>query len=139
MARGPSGRSLPTMSSDAITTALIAGGGPAAIEAALTLRDTAPEIRVALLTPQADYVHRAMSVFDPFAEPGVRRYPYADLAERGVPHDVKVYPDAGHSFMTRTPGVTGAIAQRLPIRASYHEPSATDATERVLRFLGEHL
>lgn len=63
----------------------------------------------------------------------------ADLAERGIPHDVKVYPDAGHSFMTRTPGVTGALAQRLPLRAGYHEPSATDATERVLRFLGEHL
>lgn len=62
-----------------------------------------------------------------------------DLAARGVPHDVKVYPEAGHSFMTRTPGVTGAIAQRLPIRAGYHEPSATDATERVLRFLAEHL
>lgn len=63
----------------------------------------------------------------------------ADLAGRGVPHDVKVYPDAGHSFMTRTPGVTGALARRLPIRADYHEPSATDATQRVLAFLRTHL
>nr|WP_304633532.1 dienelactone hydrolase family protein [Pseudonocardia sp. C8] len=63
----------------------------------------------------------------------------ADLAERGVPHDVKVYPDAGHSFMTRTPGITGALARRLPIRADFHEPSATDATQRMLAFLRTHL
>ena len=28
----------------------------------------------------------------------------ADLEALDVPHDVKVYPDAGHSFFTRTPG-----------------------------------
>ncbi|MEV1293472.1 dienelactone hydrolase family protein [Pseudonocardia sp. NPDC049635] len=63
----------------------------------------------------------------------------ADLAERGIPHDVKVYPEAGHSFMTRTPGVTGSLAARTPMHLEYHEPSATDATARVLAFLGEHL
>ncbi|MFP5072894.1 dienelactone hydrolase family protein [Pseudonocardia nantongensis] len=63
----------------------------------------------------------------------------ADLAERGVPHDVRTYPDAGHSFMTRTPGTKGALAKRSPLHAEYHEPSATDATRRVLTFLREHL
>ncbi|BBG03018.1 MULTISPECIES: dienelactone hydrolase family protein [Pseudonocardia] len=63
----------------------------------------------------------------------------ADLAERGIPHDVKVYPDAGHSFMTRTPGATGSVAARTPMHLEYHEPSATDATARVLTFLTEHL
>jgi carboxymethylenebutenolidase len=32
----------------------------------------------------------------------------ADLDAAGVPHDVKVYPDAGHSFFTRTPGLKGS-------------------------------
>ncbi|ALE84357.1 hypothetical protein XF36_15390 [Pseudonocardia sp. HH130629-09] len=63
----------------------------------------------------------------------------ADLEERGIPHDVVVYPGAGHSFMTRTPGVTGALARRSPLHAEYHEPSATDATERVRAFLHDHL
>lgn len=63
----------------------------------------------------------------------------ADLAERGIPHDVRTYPDAGHSFMTRTTGVAGAIGRRTPMHAEYHEPSATDATRRVLAFLREHL
>jgi carboxymethylenebutenolidase len=63
----------------------------------------------------------------------------ADLAERGIPHDVKVYPDAGHSFMTRTEGVLGAAARRSPLHAAYDEPAATDATRRVLEFLRAHL
>ncbi|MBN9755488.1 dienelactone hydrolase [Pseudonocardia sp. Ae406_Ps2] len=63
----------------------------------------------------------------------------ADLAERGIPHDVVVYPEAGHSFMTRTPGAKGAVARRTPLHAEYHEPSATDATERVRAFLHDHL
>lgn len=63
----------------------------------------------------------------------------ADLTERGVPHDVRTYPEAGHSFMTRTPGVRGALARRSPLHAAHHEPSATDATRRVLAFLREHL
>ncbi|MCO7195625.1 dienelactone hydrolase family protein [Pseudonocardia sp. McavD-2-B] len=63
----------------------------------------------------------------------------ADLTERGIPHDVVVYPEAGHSFMTRTPGVKGAVARRTPLHAEYHEPSATDATERVRAFLRNHL
>lgn len=63
----------------------------------------------------------------------------ADLAERGIPHDVVVYPEAGHSFMTRTPGAKGAVARRTPLHAEYHEPSATDAAERVRAFLRDHL
>ena len=35
--------------------------------------------------------------------------------------------------------VNGAIAQRLPIRAAFHEPSATGASHRVLTFLAGRL
>ena len=63
----------------------------------------------------------------------------ADLDAAGVPHDVKVYPDAGHSFFTRTPGLKGQLVRRLPIHAEYHEASAQDAHRRVVAFFREHL
>ena len=63
----------------------------------------------------------------------------ADLDAAGVPHDVTVYPDAGHSFFTRTPGLKGQLVRRLPIHAEYHEASAQDAHRRVVAFFREHL
>jgi carboxymethylenebutenolidase len=63
----------------------------------------------------------------------------ADLDALDVPHDVKVYPDAGHSFFTRTPGLKGRVVRRLPIHAEYHEASAQDAHRRVVAFFREHL
>jgi carboxymethylenebutenolidase len=63
----------------------------------------------------------------------------ADLDALDVPHDVKVYPDAGHSFFTRTPGLKGRVVRRLPIHAEYHEASAQDAHRRVVAFFEEHL
>jgi carboxymethylenebutenolidase len=63
----------------------------------------------------------------------------ADLEALDVPHDVKVYPEAGHSFFTRTPGLKGRVVRRLPIHAEYHEASAQDAYRRVLAFFREHL
>ena len=63
----------------------------------------------------------------------------ADLKAVGVPHDVKVYPEAGHSFFTRTPGLKGQLVRRLPIHAEYHEASAQDAHRRVVAFFRKHL
>ena len=63
----------------------------------------------------------------------------AELEALDVPHDVKVYPDAGHSFFTRTPGFLGEVVRRLPIHAEYHEASAQDAQRRVVAFFREHL
>lgn len=62
-----------------------------------------------------------------------------NLEALGVPHDVKTYPDAGHSFMSRTEGLAGAVVSRLPIHAEYHEPSATDGMARMLAFFRQHL
>jgi carboxymethylenebutenolidase len=70
---------------------------------------------------------------------GVAEKLTTDLGALGVPHDVKVYPQAGHSFFTRTPGLKGQVVRRLPIHAEYHEPSATDAHRRVVAFFREHL
>lgn len=63
----------------------------------------------------------------------------AQLTELGVPHDVKVYPEAGHSFFTRTPGVVGQVASLLPLHAEYEEASAQDAHRRIVSFFREHL
>lgn len=63
----------------------------------------------------------------------------AALDALGVPHDVKVYPEAGHSFYTRGQGVLAAIAARSPIHGEYHEASAEDAHRRILAFFAEHL
>lgn len=63
----------------------------------------------------------------------------AALEALGVEHDVKTYPDAGHSFMSRLDGPVGWIGRRLPMHAGYHESSAEDAWTRMLAFFGRHL
>jgi carboxymethylenebutenolidase len=61
------------------------------------------------------------------------------LERAGVAHDVKEYPGAGHSFMSRNPfGPLGMVAFRAA-GFGYHEPSAEDAWGRILRFFEQHL
>jgi sulfide:quinone oxidoreductase len=60
---------------------VIAGGGVAALEAALALRQLRPEtLRVTLIAPNAEFVFRAMTVREPFAYGAAERYPLAELA-----------------------------------------------------------
>jgi carboxymethylenebutenolidase len=61
------------------------------------------------------------------------------LKELGVPHDVKIYPDAGHSYMSQQGGWLMAIAPFTPLRAGYDEDAAEDSWRRMLTFFGEHL
>lgn len=61
------------------------------------------------------------------------------LTELGIQHDVKEYPDAGHSFMNR---INFGPALRPVVRFvgfDYHHPSAEDAWHRILTFFDEHL
>ena len=61
------------------------------------------------------------------------------LSAVGVPHDVKEYPDAGHSFLNRFN--SGPLLTPL-LRIGglgYHHPSAEDAWRRILAFFAEHL
>ena len=60
------------------------------------------------------------------------------LTELGVPHDVKEYPDAGHSFMNRHNSGPFSVLERVA-GFDHHQPSAEDAGERILRFFDEHL
>ncbi len=61
------------------------------------------------------------------------------LTELGVPHDVKEYAEAGHSFLNRINAgpVLGTVVHLA--RFDHHHPSAEDAWRRILTFFGEHL
>jgi sulfide:quinone oxidoreductase len=60
---------------------LIAGGGPAALEAALRLHRRAGDaVQTTLLAPEHDYVTRPMIVLEPFAAGHAERRPLAELA-----------------------------------------------------------
>ena len=60
------------------------------------------------------------------------------LTGLGVPHDVKEYPDAGHSFMNRHNLGPFSVLEKVS-GFDYHHPSAEDAWARILRFFAEHL
>ena len=61
------------------------------------------------------------------------------LTTLGVDHDVKEYPDAGHSFMNRiNTGPLISPIQRF-VGLDYHHPSAEDSWKRILDFFDAHL
>jgi carboxymethylenebutenolidase len=67
----------------------------------------------------------------------------ADKLERaataaGVLHEVKEYPEAGHSFLNRHDSPLFSVIGRIG-GASYHEESAVDARARIVSFFNTHL
>lgn len=60
------------------------------------------------------------------------------LTAVGVEHDVKEYPDAGHSFLDRHNLGPFTVVERVA-GLGFHQPSAEDAWGRILRFLDRHL
>jgi carboxymethylenebutenolidase len=61
------------------------------------------------------------------------------LDDSGIPHDLELYPQAGHSFMNRT---VPDVASRLvgPVASiEYRHTEAEDAWRRILAFFAEHL
>jgi sulfide:quinone oxidoreductase len=67
---------------------LIAGGGPAALEAALALhRIAANRVATTVLAPESDFTYRPLSVLSPFAAGGATSYPLARIAaDAGFTH-----------------------------------------------------
>jgi carboxymethylenebutenolidase len=61
------------------------------------------------------------------------------LTELGIDHDVKEYPDAGHSFLNHVN--VGPVPDRLVhlVGFDYHGPSAQDAWARILTFFDTHV
>jgi len=60
------------------------------------------------------------------------------LTAEGIDHDVKEYPDAGHSFFNNHGTLSFKILGGL-IGGFYHEPTEADARQRILAFFGKHL
>ncbi|MBM6405520.1 dienelactone hydrolase family protein [Phycicoccus sp. CSK15P-2] len=65
----------------------------------------------------------------------------AALSARGVPHDVREYPDAGHSFLNPTDSSPWWLAPmaRFVLHSGPEPGSADDAWRRIDAFLAEHL
>lgn len=64
------------------------------------------------------------------------------LTAHGVPHDIEVYPDAGHGFLNDHDPDDMPAWVRIPGRyanTAFHEPSAIDARRRIEAFLHAHL
>ena len=62
----------------------------------------------------------------------------AALTEKGIPHDVKEYPEAGHSFLEQFPvGPLGPVLRVAGL--GYEAGSAEDAWRRIRAFFDEHL
>ena len=61
----------------------------------------------------------------------------AALTALGVPHDVKVYPEAGHSFMSPKPAAMAPITALA--RLQYDKGAAEDAWQRIFAFFGTYL
>jgi sulfide:quinone oxidoreductase len=62
---------------------VIAGGGVAALETLLALRDLAPgRVDITVVAPQASFTYRPMTVAEPFAKGHATSYELAGIAER---------------------------------------------------------
>jgi carboxymethylenebutenolidase len=62
------------------------------------------------------------------------------LRAHGVPHDVEVYPAAGHAFLNDEPNGPRAFRPVVKLMHAGPEPqSAADAWRRIEAFFAEHL
>ena len=52
---------------------------------------------------------------------------------------MKVYPEAGHSFMNRTDGLLARLGAMGPMRVAYDPAAAEDSWRRIESFFGRHL
>jgi carboxymethylenebutenolidase len=61
------------------------------------------------------------------------------LAEAGVSHDVHVYPDAGHSFMSNHSGLMATLNAWGPMAVGFNPGAEADSWVRLERFFRIHL
>lgn len=62
-----------------------------------------------------------------------------ELPALGIPYDLKIYPQAGHSFMNQPANRFVRLLGGVMGGAGYEPAAAADAKKRLLRFLKEHL
>jgi carboxymethylenebutenolidase len=64
----------------------------------------------------------------------------AETKRLGIPADVKIYPEAGHGFMSKIENPIMSLLIRMsPGHGEYNPVAAADAKARVVAFLREHL
>ena len=61
------------------------------------------------------------------------------LEALGVPHDVRIYPDAGHSFMSHHTGVMATLAAWGPMAVGWNAEAEADSWTRLADFFRAHL
>jgi len=61
------------------------------------------------------------------------------LATLGVPHDVRIYPQAGHSFMSRHTGLLATVSAWGPMAVGYDPAAEADTWARIAAFFARHL
>ena len=118
------------------TNVVIAGGGVAALEAALALRDLGGDrVALTMLAPQTELVYQPLSVGDPFALGAAKRYPLADVAEKldmELRHEALESVDPG-GRKVRTEGGEHGYDKLLVAVGARREP----AFEHALTFRGQ--
>jgi carboxymethylenebutenolidase len=73
-----------------------------------------------------------------FAEQGRRLERH--LQSLGIPHEVRIYPDVGHSYMNDLgDGLLAKVMRKTPLHAGYDENAAEDSWRRMLAFFEKHL
>ena len=63
----------------------------------------------------------------------------AHLEALGVAHDVRIYPDAGHSFMSHHTGVMATLAAWGPMAVGWNAEAEADSWRRLAEFFRAHL
>jgi len=61
------------------------------------------------------------------------------LRELAVPHDVRIYPNAGHSYMSPHTGVLATVGAWGPMAVGYDPAAAADSWARIESFFRQHL
>jgi carboxymethylenebutenolidase len=117
--------------------ALIAGTQPGFSAAAVNYGEVpADRSRLDGLCPVVASYGAKDRVFGPKVAARLERH----LAALGVPHDVKTYDGAGHSFFSQVDGWQGWLARvPSPMAVGYDAEAARDGWERMLGFFDEHV
>jgi carboxymethylenebutenolidase len=63
----------------------------------------------------------------------------AHLAALDVPHDVRIYPDAGHSYMSPHTGAMATFGAWGPMRVGFNAAAERDSWARMAEFFARHL
>lgn len=63
----------------------------------------------------------------------------AALEQRGVEHDITVYPDAGHGYLSSHTGAFARFGAVGPLKLGFNAAAATDSWNRVESFFQRHL